>query len=971
MSIINILFIIFIIQLFSLNLSYSAPVFTFGPAVTSSDVQVEISFTVNESTDVTVEIQNDSGRAVRHLGSGVLGSNAPAPFTQNSLSQTVIWNWIDDNGVAIDKKLGYRIKVNLGLVIEFNSIIGWTGQGLGIIQGMTVDTAGNLYILSKIHPTNYRTYIYGKVFDSNGNYLRSFLPFGTDISRQLNQGVKYAYDIDSGDSIPMMLSPFHHIFLKDFCIRDHQPIITRDNKLLFPIGPASNNNPPDGHGMLGMYEGTFLAEMGTDGSASNDYTKNRIAYPEPGYVQKVLSRAYLAESPNGEYVYISGIKEGHSPAFEMLETGERGYNAILRVSRSNMDDGEVYLGEKYVSGSDQTHFNNPLGIDVDDSGYLYIADRDNNRIMIFDSLGNYYNFLPITDPVFVKVHQNGKIYVFTRIDAVSGYPFYPIAAGIARLGGKDDATQEAVINFEVPYKSLSVFALDKRSFPVRMYLGGLEDAATGLLSEKTGIMKKFEDNGTSITDLGDVIAAKNPDPGIGRYHKYIDVDPETDEVWWDNKRFDGNSGQFLGTFETTKQYNPEVTTLGHGAFNLGPNSSVVYRNDNGSGLRRYYRDGKPYPFSAYGTHELQNAFNFPSHYASTTRGIDVLGNGDIYLIHHVDTAVNKADHEHNLISIIGEDGTLKDSAIVNIHTALAGLAIAKDGSIFAGAHLRPYGQALPDVFQNFYDNIYTDEEARTALKGHTGSLVSLSRGATLVENPTGTDYESQFCTGYNAAGINWLHQTASCQPSHKCFCESADQDIDAHNRIFSPDPYTYSVWVYDRNGNKITRFGGYGNMDSRGAGSANPNPAIPFLTPARLAVSHKAVYVNDYYANRVVRADFTYAVSSEAVVGTVGFVNSSKSIISDKPALDFANPFPVNGRINFTLSKSDRAILKLYNLQGRVVRSFSLAKSGDKQVYFNWDKKMSNGSKVPAGLYCMHLIPDRGILATKKMVLID
>ena len=46
---------------------------------------------------MTVGLIDDEGVVVRHLGSGVLGANAPAPFQRNSLKQTISWNGKGDH----------------------------------------------------------------------------------------------------------------------------------------------------------------------------------------------------------------------------------------------------------------------------------------------------------------------------------------------------------------------------------------------------------------------------------------------------------------------------------------------------------------------------------------------------------------------------------------------------------------------------------------------------------------------------------------------------------------------------------------------------------------------------------------------------------------------------------------------------------------------------------------------------------
>ena len=71
--------------------------FTQKPTVKAIEKdKYEITFAVKGNCDVTVGIVDETGKVVRHLASGVLGSNAPKPFQKNSLKQTIYWNGKDD-----------------------------------------------------------------------------------------------------------------------------------------------------------------------------------------------------------------------------------------------------------------------------------------------------------------------------------------------------------------------------------------------------------------------------------------------------------------------------------------------------------------------------------------------------------------------------------------------------------------------------------------------------------------------------------------------------------------------------------------------------------------------------------------------------------------------------------------------------------------------------------------------------------
>ena len=71
--------------------------FTEKPAVKKvGEDKYEITFAVKGGCDVAVSIVDADGKVVRHLGAGVLGPNAPAPFQKGSWKQTLYWNGKND-----------------------------------------------------------------------------------------------------------------------------------------------------------------------------------------------------------------------------------------------------------------------------------------------------------------------------------------------------------------------------------------------------------------------------------------------------------------------------------------------------------------------------------------------------------------------------------------------------------------------------------------------------------------------------------------------------------------------------------------------------------------------------------------------------------------------------------------------------------------------------------------------------------
>jgi len=72
------------------------------PTVARHGDNYTITFETQAACDVTVAIEDDTGRILRHFASGVLGPKAPPPFKRNTLKQSILWDGKDDQGKYLD-----------------------------------------------------------------------------------------------------------------------------------------------------------------------------------------------------------------------------------------------------------------------------------------------------------------------------------------------------------------------------------------------------------------------------------------------------------------------------------------------------------------------------------------------------------------------------------------------------------------------------------------------------------------------------------------------------------------------------------------------------------------------------------------------------------------------------------------------------------------------------------------------------
>jgi hypothetical protein len=115
------------------------------------------------------------------------------------------------------------------------------------------------------------------------------------------------------------------------------------------------------------------------------------------------------DSSGNLYVVSCESNTGNSPRIQKFETASN--KALLSIG---------------TKGIDTAQFNQPKGVAVDANGLVYVTDRGNARVQIFDSLGNFLSYFKggtadsskLMDPKEVAVIQNA-VYVADYSD--SGY----------------------------------------------------------------------------------------------------------------------------------------------------------------------------------------------------------------------------------------------------------------------------------------------------------------------------------------------------------------------------------------------------------------------------------------------------------------------------------------------------------------------------------------------------------------------
>jgi len=364
--------------------------FTQKPVVTRQGDNVMVSFATKAFCDVTVAIENGDGKIVRHLASGVLGDNAPHPFKKNSKKQTVVWDGKDEIGRYVDDKDSHTLRVSLGLKPQFERTLYWSGQKMGSGSG------GTFSLLMKAAPEGMYVWFDGQVphlrlFDHDGNYLRTLYPFPADKMKKVI-GLKWQeYPPDNVRLPSKLLNHDQDSLLKDKTVRE---IIAQGNRL--------------------WLLGSHLMPMATDGSSGG----RSLDGPKIGYDDKNkrprsegFFRPYSAAvSPDGKRLYLTCYTMVHNqPGYPARREWMHGINVIDTGKDGKMS---LFAGNMKTFGSDKAHFKGPMSVACDAKGRVYVADNINSRIQVYQSDGKLLKSIPTHRPGIVRIHpKTGEIWV--------------------------------------------------------------------------------------------------------------------------------------------------------------------------------------------------------------------------------------------------------------------------------------------------------------------------------------------------------------------------------------------------------------------------------------------------------------------------------------------------------------------------------------------------------------------------------
>jgi hypothetical protein len=513
------------------------------------DDKYEITFAVKGYCDVTVGLLDEKGAVVRHLGSGVLGPNAPAPFQKNSLSQKIYWDGKDDLERYPREPGKLTVQVRLGLKPTFERLLGWeTNNLIGTYRGLAADAAG-VCVISGESPQVRR-------YDRDGNYVKTIFPPAADVPLDKLKGLeKLEYE-------PNRWALHAHIGHgpSPGGIPSHPPFSSTisGHGVYFPAGAVQPQDLFISKGMLvwsssGTTEQVVLYRMdATDGSSDEQhYFWRRLSrvvgkgkYAAEAYYSAgefANAPVSLAASPDGKWIYISRL-------FGTGVGGGGDKHAVYRLDANTRENlgGKPWVGQDNKPGSDNQSFNLPMGVACDAEGRVYVCDNRNNRVQVFDADGRWLKTVQFDFPEVIRINpKTGAIYL-VHVGREGGRS----RLFLSKLNGFADPSVAAKYEIRENPQGRTLLEVDVSSSPPRIWL-----------TRSAKHLVILEDQGTRfqlIRDFAkDAEAADFPQHDAlvpGPWSSLIACDPMREKVYVGNKYvFDLKSGRHEGAVSLPHQ----------------------------------------------------------------------------------------------------------------------------------------------------------------------------------------------------------------------------------------------------------------------------------------------------------------------------------------------------------------------------------------------------------------------------------
>lgn len=842
------------------------PAFVKKPAIVRAGDKLNITFTVDRATDVTVQVEDAAGKVVRHLAAGVLGKNAPPPLRPDTLAQSIEWDGKDDFGKPAGKAA--TVRVRLGLRPAFDGFLMHNPHASGEVSSVAVGPGGDLYVWHKDGTANSNQGGHKvKVHARDGKYRRVIVPFPADIDPKK---VKALGTFRDGDD----LVPHVHNFQTMTFYPENVGVRGRDM-------PEYTCPAVDSKGRAyWLVKGPCLVAVDADGGVPyDDYLGPKllsdlkdVRLAGENYLYW-MDRPCLAVGSEDRYVYFAGLHRGRGD-WKKADP----IPCVFRVDTSKREKAEVFAGRLDEKGKEKGLLTAPRGIAIA-KGLVYVADPAADRIVAFkEADGSVAGEIKVTGPQVIGLDANtGAVYVVVHTG--------PQTADLIKfsgLGGKELYRTKLPRTGQSPNVGIHRIAVDAAAKPVRIWM-----PQVAMHNRLTLI----EDDGEKFVEKGDPrpkgLWAEGPrDLTVDRVREEVYVKANGNRTY----RLDDRTGEGKGVVDVSKVRGGTVL-----ASQLIPGQDGnLYVFTWNQGLWRLDRDGKPINWDGLKTYRLdiEGMMCFQVRHLAMrpyapAEEVYVIGTAD-YL-----TKNPKDAGKFLTLNVVGQDGKTKRTVIWQCLNGAIPRLDAK-GNVYIADLVKPVDRSYPEFFDGklpappksvgggdrfWYSYMYGSVikfPPEGGIIWHQEKLPKSTVGKppeALLAKPR-VPFKRHFSFEPHLKGeiqgALWVRFGYSPYSAHMsgntshCMCEGSGFDVDPFGRVFFPNLGQFRIEVVDTNNNPITTFGKYGNEDSGGEKATVKKPAIPLAWPVYVAVSDRWAYVADTVNRRVVRVKLAYAAEATA-----------------------------------------------------------------------------------------------------------
>lgn len=847
-----------------------APSFAEEPAAARKGRKVKITFAARRPTDCAVWILDAKGNPVRHLAAGVLGKDAPPPLAKGSLRQELAWDGNDDRG---EPAAGgpFTVRVGLGTRARFERIIGRDPQWVGDIYALAAGPEGNLYAFCSRGIC---------VFDRQGAYLRQIVPAPAELPLARLKGLG-----------PVRLADGGVCFTREYLLPGKMKYVgsmalTPRGQLLLPShGPYPRR----------------LARIGVDGSVpAGAFDTKLTMLADVGYL-------YLAVSPDGKTLYLSGAEAGYRGDDARKASCRQ---AVYRLRLDGPGPAEIMLGDDENWGGPGFYVNHPKGLAVDPRGRLYVCNYGGDNVAVYTPRGGLLRTIKVKHPQQVAVDPGtGQLYVLAGEEL--GYEKYGYAfeatlleARLLRLSPAGKV--ERKMKLRPPYVRAGKtrpgpsfqlrFAADFSGQRPVLWLGVAHPSAR----EATWNLLRIEDGAAGFSPGREV--CPQPKEALVDPPLQLALDRRRDVLYVHDacrRLLQSRLARFRGDGEALPPLllgEPGQEPYNFSEISLGPDGNIytaawqgLWGGGRKTRLMRFDLSGRPVPFPE-GSEEarlLVGAIKGARGHSS--RGLSVSPRGEVYVLYYDGGRPERGrqpwERGWDLCTALARfspGGKLRDRRLIAyLRSGAQCVRVDRAGGIYVGENTMPAGVAyprelarsLPDPFKREYVARLEDGSADPLLRW-MGSVIKFGPGGGRVEGlPEGTRAPAAgrpagdlwrpapevqwFLHNDNRlrmTGAEWQYHGFAPLPAQyqgvthveRCVCRAGRFDLDEFDRVFVPDSLRHRVTVLDPAGNVVTRFGGHGNRDSEG-------PGIGLADPWWVAAAADRAYIGERDACRIVK----------------------------------------------------------------------------------------------------------------------